>query len=108
MTSLLSDLIQPKTDEPKDDRPVDFWVTVALDANSELAWILDKSEDCGAVDLIDGSEASDSGIDMGWTKDRRMGIYKLTLRPWSHQDYDGEVDCGCDVDIVETIFEVPA
>ena len=89
-----------------DDKPREFWIVAALDYDKDEAWIVAKSSDVRACDLIDGCAVSDS-VDWPITADLVPGLYKLTLRPWSHQSYEGEWDCGVDVDHAELISEFP-
>ncbi len=82
-----------------------FWVDVALDYYKDQAWIMRQSSDCLKVDLIDGSEAFDAGIQNNWIKDAVPGFYRLTLRPWSFPDHDGDYDTG--IDVIEAKCLVP-
>lgn len=84
----------------------DFWVVAALDYDKDEAWIVAKSNGVNAFDVVDGAAVSDS-IDWPITKDLVPGLYKLSLRPWSRQDYEGEYDSGVDVDTAELLTAFP-
>lgn len=91
--------------KPRADKPKDFWVMAALDFDKDEAWILASSDDVRDCDLVDGSAVSDS---IQWnTKDAVPGLYKLTLKPWTHQDYEGVYDSGVDVARAELITAFP-
>lgn len=85
-----------------------FWCIVALDYDKDEAWILDQSQDARDCDLLDGSSGDDNGLmRQNWVKDAVPGLYRLTLRPWSHQSYEGEWDGGVDVDSVTLLVAFP-
>lgn len=85
-----------------------FWCIVALDYDKDEAWILDKSQDARDCDLLDGSSGDDNGLmRQNWVKEAVPGLYRLTLRPWSHQSYEGEWDGGVDVDNVMLLVAFP-
>lgn len=83
----------------------DLWVMAALDYDNDEAYILAKSEDARDGDLIDGNAVSDS---IKWnTNGLEPGLYKLTLKPWVHNDYDGFVDAGIVVETAELVTPFP-
>lgn len=85
-----------------------FWCTVALDYDKDEAWILNQSQDARDCDLLDGPSGDDNGLTrQKWVKSAVPGLYKLYLRPWSHQDLQGEWDTGADVSIVELLVAFP-
>lgn len=84
-----------------------FWCVVALNYDKDEAHILDQSIDVRDCDLLDGSSGEDNGLLQDWVKEAVPGLYKLYLRPWSHQDWQGEWDGGVDVTIVEQMVVFP-
>jgi hypothetical protein len=89
---------------PRKEGPYDYWVMVALDYGMEKAYVMAMSEDFMYVDgdinhdnLLDDSNIG--GVDE-WAKDAVPGLWKVWLRPWSYQSYEGEWDCGWDIDTV--------
>jgi hypothetical protein len=86
----------------------DFWCVVVVDDGGD-GWIIRQSTDCRGSDLMPhGQSAEDNCLDMGWAKDRPPGVYRLTLRPWSHTDYWGEHDFGIDAAEVVALYALPA
>jgi hypothetical protein len=83
----------------------DFWVIAALDYDCGEAFILSSSTDVRRCDLVDGYAVSDS-IDWN-TKGLQTGLYKLTLRPWAHGDYEGIYDSGVDVERADLLTPFP-
>jgi len=84
-----------------------FWCVVALDYDKDEAWILDQSQDARDCDLLDGSSGDDNGLIQDWVKEAVPGLYKLYLRPWGYQDYQGEWETGVDVSIVTLLVAFP-
>lgn len=86
-----------------------YWCVVALDYARDQAWIVAMSGDCSDRDVLDeGTEAGDNGIDNRiWAKDREPGLYRLQLRPWSSQGFDGDYDGGIDVSEVTLLIPFP-
>lgn len=90
------------TNEDGDFVPgVDYWVVVALNYNKESAPVMEWSSDFIAVDgeinyndLMDDSAIG--GIEK-WIKDAVPGLWKIFLKPWSEQSYEGEWDGGWDI-----------
>jgi hypothetical protein len=82
-----------------------FWVVAALDYDCDEAFILSSSEDVRRFDVVDGYAVSDS-IDWN-TKGLQPGLYKLTLRPWAHGDYEGIHDSGVDVERADLLTPFP-
>lgn len=87
-------------------KKLDFWVLAALDYDKDEGWIVATSDDVRARDVVDGKAVSDS-IDWTITPEMVPGLYKLTLRPWSRQSYEGEWDGGVDVDATELLIAFP-
>ena len=82
-------------------QPNDFWVIVALDYDKENAYVMAMSEDLiycdGQVNdnnLLD--DRSYGGTDE-WVKKAVPGLWKIQVRGWSHQDWQGEWDSGWDI-----------
>lgn len=78
---------------------------VAID-DCGTEWILAKSEEYRATDVLPECSAEDNGFYANWDKGLSVGVYLLTLRPWSAQTYDGEWDCGIDVLSVKPLWVV--
>lgn len=84
-----------------------FWVIVAFDEKQE-GYILDQSEDCLKVDLLQEITVDDCGMqffDKGKQIYPRMSVMKFTLKPWSYTDYFGEHDCGIDCNLVKVLWD---
>jgi hypothetical protein len=69
---------------------------VALDERG-TGWIIARSEKYRATDVLPECSTEDNGFNFNWDKGLSVGLYLLTLRPWSNQSFDGGWDTGVDV-----------
>ena len=79
---------------------------VALD-DAGAGWIIAKSDAYRDTDVLSECSAEDCGFNSGWTKGLKVGMYLVTLKPWSDQSYDGDWDAGVDVIGVKPLWTVP-
>ena len=85
----------------------DFWCVVALDDHGDV-WIIRRSHDAIVRDVLMEFAAEDNGMDLAWCKGRTAGLYRLNIKPWGVQSFDGEYDTGVDVADVVPLYELPA
>lgn len=78
---------------------------VAID-ESGTGWILARSEKYRDTDVLTECSAEDNGFNSNWDKGLSVGVYFVTLKPWSSQSYDGDWDCGIDVLSVKPLWVV--
>lgn len=88
---------------------IDFWVIAVIDYDKDQLHVMYQSPDCRNYDIfINGLLGDDNGIEMIWLKPNMpAGVYRLQLKPWSHQDYQGEWDRGVDVVGYELLYAYP-
>lgn len=88
--------------------PSDFYLVVALDELKEKAPILFVSPDLQSCDPnLETDALDDASLDTGWVKNAAPGLYKLTLRGWSDQNYEGEWDGGWAVQDAKLLVAFP-
>lgn len=78
---------------------------VALDEGG-TGWILARSEKYRNTDVIPECSADDNGFNGGWDKGLSVGLYLVTIQPWSDQSYEGEWDVGVDVIGVRPLWTI--
>lgn len=78
---------------------------VAMDEGG-TGWILARSGKWRDTDVLPECSAEDNGFNSGWDKGLSVGLYLLTLKPWSDQSYDGDWDCGVDVSHVRPLWTI--
>lgn len=100
-TEELKDIEEIAREEAERDQGSDYWVVVALDYKKENAYVMTMSEDFihAEGEINDHNVLDDSGIGGTdkWIKNAVPGLWKLCLRGWSYQGYDGEWDGGWDI-----------
>lgn len=79
---------------------------VAIDETG-TGWIIARSDHIRETDILMECSEDDNGFNAGWNKDLSIGVYKVTIKPWSYQGYyDGEWSNGIDVVKIETLWEI--
>ena len=97
----MTDILEVSASEPKDFRGI-VAVNDALDI-----FVIAMTDDCREHDLFaSGTGPDEHGIHCEESLD--VGLYAVQFRPWSHQGYDGDYDCGIDLADIKNISQVPA
>jgi len=88
------------------DLEADFWCVVMLDDDG-FAWIVRRSPDVIAREVLMEFSGEDNGLDAAWSKGKPAGLYRLTLHPWAHREHEGDHDTGVDVTNAEQLYALP-
>ena len=69
---------------------------VVLDEAGD-GWVIARSEYIRDRDILMEMSTEDNGFHHEWSKGFCLGVYLLKIKPWGHQDYQGEWNSGIDV-----------
>jgi len=78
---------------------------VALD-DGGTGWILARSKKFRQTDVMPECSAEDNGFNHSWSQGLVVGVYRLTIKPWSARCYEGDWDCGIDVTGIKPLWVV--